>query len=91
MKNKLVLMMSLLLVLSYGMTGCSNDEDSIIDGIYIHQPPLWEKEALFYKCNNMLKKFPFIKSQQIFIKKWGREVPILSNHFIGQMYAIRLK
>lgn len=66
-------------------------EDSIIDGIYIHQPPLWEKEALFYKCNNMLKKFPFIKSQQIFIKKWGREVPILSNHFIGQMYAIRLK
>lgn len=66
-------------------------KDAIENGIYIHQPPLWEKEAVFYKCMKIFEKFPFIKRDKLFINKWGREIPILSDYFVGQMYGIRLK
>lgn len=59
MKNKLVLLMSLLFVLSYGMTGCSNDEDSILEGNIVEGDSkesadpnsiigVWELESVWY-------------------------------------------
>ena len=66
-------------------------DDAIEDGIYIHQTPMWEKIPLFYRCMNIKKKFPFIQTQDLYIKQWGREIKILNKYFVGEMYCLRLK
>ena len=66
-------------------------EDAIENGIYIHQTPMWEKMPIFYRCQNLLKKFPFIQQDDVYIKKWGREYKILTKYFIGEQYVMKLK
>lgn len=65
--------------------------DAIEDGIYIHQPAMWEDEPLFYRCIKVLDKYPFIGENKLYIKKWGREYPILTNYFLGESYFVKLK
>lgn len=66
-------------------------QDAIDDRIYIHQLPMWETMPLFYRCLNLKKKFPFIKEDDLYIKKWGREHKCLTKYFIGEMYIMKLK
>ena len=67
-------------------------EDAINDGIYINETPLWEEdEALFYKCINILNKFTFLKPDDLYIKKWNREIKILNKYWIGELYMLKLK
>lgn len=63
--------------------------DAIENGIYINQTPLWETMPIFYRCQNLLKEFPFIKKDDLYIKKWGREIKVLNKYFIGQMYILK--
>ena len=63
-------------------------EDAIYDGIYIHQLPMWETIPIFYRCQNLLKAFPYIKQDDLYIKKWGREIKVLSKYFIGDQYIL---
>lgn len=62
--------------------------DAIDNGIYIHQNPMWESTPIFYRCINIKKKFPFIKKDDLYINKWGREHKILNKYFIGEMYIL---
>ena len=66
-------------------------QDAIDNGILIHQTPLWESLPIFYRCQNLLKEFDFIKPDTCYIKKWGRDYKILSPYFIGDMYLLKLK
>lgn len=63
--------------------------DAIYDGIYIHQNAMWESTPVFYRCLNVRKKFPFIKMNDLYIKKWGKEQKILEKYFIGEMYILK--
>ena len=66
-------------------------QDAIDNGIYIHQLPMWETMPIFYRCQNVLKKFPYIKQDDVYIKQWGREFKVLTKYFIGEMYILKLK
>ncbi len=66
-------------------------QDAIDNGIYIHQTPMWEKMPIFYRCMNLKKEFPFIKRDDLYVKKWGREYKCLTKYFIGEMYCMKLK
>ena len=63
-------------------------QDAIDNGIYIHQLPMWETMPIFYRCQNVLKKFPYIKQDDLYIKQWGRENKVLTKYFIGSMYIL---
>lgn len=66
-------------------------QNAIDEGILIHQTPLWEDMPIFYRCMNLLKEFPFIKMDDLYVKKWGREQKCLTKYFIGTMYCLKLK
>ena len=61
---------------------------AIDNGIYIHQLPMWETMPIFYRCLNVLKKFPYIKQDDVYIKQWGREFKVLTKYFIGDQYIL---
>ena len=66
-------------------------DDAIYNGIFIHQTPMWEKMPIFYRCQNLLKRFPFIQKDDLYIRKWGREYKMLTKYFIGEQYVMKLK
>ena len=66
-------------------------DDAINDGIYIHQPPLWEKEPIFYRIRKILQKYDWLKADTLYLNKWGRKIKILSDHWIGTQYILKLK
>lgn len=76
-------------LLSEGKNGFFDDiQDS---GIYIHIPPLWEKEPLFDRIKRLYKEFTFIKPYDLFVKKFGRDIKIMKPMYIGDMYILKLK
>lgn len=66
-------------------------DDAIENGIYIHQTPMWETKAIFYRIRDILEKYPWLKPYDVYINKWGRKIKTLSKHWIGQMYILKLK
>jgi hypothetical protein len=66
-------------------------EGAINDGILVHIPPIGDKTPLFYRCMNALEKFPYLKEDTLYIKKWGREYKCLSKSWIGEQYILKLK
>lgn len=66
-------------------------DDAINDGIYIKQTPLWETKPIFYRCLDLMKKYPFIKRDQMYIKKWGKLHKVLTPTVVGEMYCMKLK
>ena len=66
-------------------------QDAIDNGIYIHQLPMWEDKSIFYKCQELKAKYPFIQNDKLYINKWGHKYPVLSDYFIGEMYLLKLK
>lgn len=65
-------------------------DSAIRDGIFIHLDNLAETTPVFYRCIHVLEKFPFIKEDDLYIKKWGREYKCLTKSFIGEMYILKL-
>jgi len=66
-------------------------QDAIDDGIYIHQTPLWETKPIFYRCLELMKKYPFIKRDNLYINKWGKLHKVLTPSIVGEMYCMKLK
>jgi hypothetical protein len=68
-------------------------EDAIIAGIYINQIHMMEDDEnpIFYKCIELLNKYDFLTYDKLYIKKWGRIYPVLSNYVVGEMYFMKLK
>lgn len=65
-------------------------DSAINDGIFIHLDNLAETTPVFYRCIHALEKFPFIKEDDLYIRKWGREYKCLTKSFIGEMYILKL-
>ena len=66
-------------------------EGAINDGILVHIPPIGDKTPLFYRCQNLIEKFDYLKPDILYIKKYGREMKCLSKCWIGEQYIIKLK
>lgn len=66
-------------------------QDAIDDGIYIKQTPLWENKPIFYRCLDLMAKYPFIKRDDMYIKKWGKLHKVLTPTVVGEMYCMKLK
>ena len=65
-------------------------DSAIEEAIYIHQTPMWETLPIFYRCQNMMKRFPYITKDDLYVKKWGREIKILNKYLVGEMYILKL-
>ena len=65
--------------------------DVINDGIYVHQPPMWETKPIFYRLKEILDKYEWVKPDDIYINKWGREIKCLNKAWLGEMYVVKLK
>lgn len=66
-------------------------QSTIDDGFYIHIDNLGETIPVFYRCIHCLEKFKFLKEDDLYIKKWGREIKILTKFWIGEQYYMKLK
>lgn len=61
------------------------------NGIFVHIPPLWEKEPLFDRISKLYDEFDWIKPYEVFVNRFGRRVKILKDLIVGDMYIIKLK
>lgn len=66
-------------------------EEVLAGHFHIHQPPINEDYPIFYKLLEIYEKYDWLKPKQLYIKKWGRMIPILKKQYIGQMYVMALK
>lgn len=63
----------------------------IAEGMFIHDPPLWNETAEFYRIDNILKRFDWLHPYPMFVNKWGRNYQCMRNTWPGQMYIMKLK
>lgn len=61
------------------------------EGIFIHIPPMWEKEPIFDRLWKLYDEFDWIKPYDVFVNRFGRRVKILKKMVVGEMYIIKLK
>lgn len=61
------------------------------EGIYVHIPPLWEKEPLFDRLKQVYDEFDWIKPYEVFVNRFGRTIKVLKDLVVGDMYVIKLK
>ena len=60
-------------------------------GIYIHIPPLWEERPIFDTLSDLYKDYPWIKPYKVYIKKFGRMIPMMNRMVVSKMYVMKLK
>ena len=60
------------------------------DGIYINYPPMWEDMPALDKIAEIEKEFN-IDRDQVYVKKYGRIIPIMHKVIVGKKYMIKLK
>ena len=60
------------------------------DGLYVHYPPMWEKQAAIERLEVLRKEFGFTKTQ-VYIRKWGRVIPLMNKLIVGTKYMLKLK
>lgn len=64
------------------------------EGIYIHIPPFWQPndESIFDRLCRLLKEMPWLDERpQMYIKKFGREIPLMGDSIMGEEYFMKLK
>jgi DNA-directed RNA polymerase beta subunit len=62
------------------------------DGIYIHIPPMWEKEYLYDRLKRLYKEIPECNPKEdVFINKFGREIKMMNKLVVGEQYILVLK
>lgn len=61
------------------------------EGIFIHNPPLWEKEPMFNKLRKLYADYPWIKPVDVYVNRFGRKIKILKPMIIGELYMMKLK
>ena len=60
-------------------------------GIYIHIPPLWEDKPIFDTLTEIYRDYPWIKPYKVYIKKFGRMIPMMNRMVVSKMYVMKLK
>ena len=67
-------------------------QNVIDDGIYLHQPPLWEEEPIFYRIQRLKSEFPwgFGDTYTVLLEN-GERVLGFNETCIGEMYILKLK
>ena len=65
--------------------------DTIMDGIYMHEKPMYAETYLFDRLRNIINKYDWILKDDIYINKFGRLIRTQRKEFIGQMYLMKLK
>lgn len=61
-------------------------------GMSIHMPTFWEVEGpIFERLKLAYREFDWIKPPQVYKEKWGREIPVMKDVIISDMFFIRLK
>lgn len=66
-------------------------ESMIVEGIYIHEKPMYSETFLFDRLLNIMKKYDWLLKDDLYINKWGRRIKCLRKEFVGQMYILKLK
>lgn len=66
-------------------------EDVEKEGIYIHNPPLWEDIPMFDKLRKIYEEFDWIKPYDVYVNRFGRKIKVLKPLVVGDMYVIKLK
>ena len=61
------------------------------NGIYIQIEPLFEKKEMFTIIQQLYKDFDWIEKSVVFVKKFGRHVPIMKRLVVGELYLLKLK
>lgn len=61
------------------------------EGIYIHNPPLWEAIPLFDRLRDLYKEFDWIKPYDVYVNRFGRRIKVMKPLVVGDMYVIKLK
>lgn len=66
-------------------------ESAIVEGIFLHEKPMYADSFLFDRLLKIIDKYDWILKDDIYINKWGRLIRCQRKEFIGQMYLIKLK
>ena len=66
-------------------------QSAIDTGIFIHQDMVNEDESIFYKLKRMEEELPYLKSDQMYVYRWGHIYPCKQKHYLGSMYFFPLK
>jgi hypothetical protein len=61
------------------------------DGIYIHIPPMWEKEPLYDRLKRMYKELGLERKLDCYVHKFGREIKVMRKMVVGEQYVLKLK
>lgn len=61
------------------------------NGIYIHEPPMWEDKPMFDKLREIYRDYDWIKPVDVYVNRFGRKIKILKPLIIGDLYMIKLK
>ena len=60
--------------------------------IHVNQPSMNEESPIFYRLMNLKNKYAdILEPDKMFIHKFGREIPCISDSYIANMYTIILK
>ncbi|HAU84849.1 MAG TPA: hypothetical protein DCW90_04920 [Lachnospiraceae bacterium] len=66
--------------------------EGVMDGhIYLNMMPVGEDRPFFYKLLDVYKKYDWIKPEEIYIHRFGRDILTLQRQYIGEMYIVALK
>ena len=61
-------------------------------GIFIHIPPMWEKEKLYDRLKRLYHEIPECNPRtDVYIRKFDREIKMLNPLVVGYMYVLILK
>jgi DNA-directed RNA polymerase beta subunit len=60
------------------------------NGIYVNVPPMWQNQAAIVKLEKIIKEFD-IHRDQLYIRKWGRTIPLMHKLIVGEKYMLKLK
>ena len=67
-------------------------DETINDRLYIQRIPMMEERPMFYKLNDIHKKYgDIVQADEVYINRWGREIKLVNDVWIGDMYIMKLK
>ena len=60
--------------------------------IHMHQKPAWDTEdPIFYRLSRIADRYKFIQRDDIYVRKFGREIKCINKAIISNMYIMMLK
>lgn len=66
-------------------------EDIYESGIKIHVEPIWHDEPLIDKIARAYDTFLWLRQNDLYINKFGRNIKIMNKFVVGEMYILKLK